>query len=246
MDWCRPLIAVLPRSLTMKFIYKIGLILTISTLSNTVSAAYFSTFIYEMMSEESFIAKSVLNDTKTSNMYQISSYKIDKPGKGGENHQKEQNRDLIYTPVKLKIESGMMDFFKILYIGPKDNKERYYRVVFLETPLTGLKANDVKNTSSFFPTVSMSTILIVRPRQQVFKYELDEKLGVITNTGNTFFRLIIQQGCNGTDDDSNQLYILPGESYKNVTINSKNKKYIVVNKKYVRLGEACFTRSKAH
>lgn len=209
-------------------------------MAQSASAAYFSTFIYEMMSDESFIAKSVRNDTKTSNMYEVRSFKIDRPGEQGENRVQEESRDLVYTPVKLKIESGAIDYFKILYIGPKDDQERYYRVVFKETPLTTLPVQEQKNSTSFFPTVSMSTILIVRPRQQVFKYEIDEKNGVIKNTGNTFFRVIIQQGCNGTDEDANHFYMLPGESFQNNSVKENNKKFIVANKKYVPLGKACF------
>ena len=206
----------------------------------SASAAYFSTFIYEMMSEEDFISKSVKNDTKTSNMYEIQSFKIDRPGGNGENKVQEASRDLIYTPTKLKIESGSSDFFKILYIGPKDDQERYYRVVFKETPLTTINIPTRKNATSFFSTVSMSTILVVRPRKQIFKYEIDESNGVIKNTGNTFFRVIIQEGCNGKDDEANHFYMLPGESFQNESVKQKNKKFIVVNQRYVPLGKACF------
>lgn len=60
------------------------------------------------------------------------------------------------------------------------------------------------------PSVSMSTILIVRPRKTRFQYEINEATGTIKNTGNTYFRVILQKGCNGDDESSTQFYMLPG------------------------------------
>lgn len=56
----------------------------------------------------------------------------------------------------------------------------------------------------------MSTILIVRPRKTRFQYEINEATGTIKNTGNTYFRVILQKGCNGDDESSTQFYMLPG------------------------------------
>ena len=58
--------------MTKKAMLMIGLLFT----AQSASAAYFSSFIYEMMSDESFIAKPVRNDTKTSNMYEVKSLKL--------------------------------------------------------------------------------------------------------------------------------------------------------------------------
>lgn len=60
------------------------------------------------------------------------------------------------------------------------------------------------------PSVSMSTILIVRPRKTRFQYEINEATGTIKNTGNTYFRVILQKGCNGDDESSTQFYMLRG------------------------------------
>ena len=45
--------------------------------------------------------------------------------------------------------------------------------------------------------VAMSTILVVRPRQQRLEWQIDERQGEIYNSGNTFFRVIVHQGCAG-------------------------------------------------
>lgn len=70
------------------------------------------------------------------------------------------------------------------------------------------------------PSVSMSTILIVRPRKTQFKYEINEETGTIKNTGNTFFRVVIQKGCNGDDESSTQFYMLPGKAGKILRLNT--------------------------
>lgn len=68
----------------MNLIKRIVLLVCLSVISHSALAIYFSSFIYEMMSDEDFIAKPIRNDTKNLSMYQISSFKIDKPGPGGE------------------------------------------------------------------------------------------------------------------------------------------------------------------
>lgn len=74
-------------------------------------------------------------------------------------------------------------------------------------------------------------------------HAIDERNGVIKNTGNTFFRVIIQKGCNGDDESSEQFYMLPGESYQSAAVRGENKKFIVALGKYIPLGEMCVNQS---
>lgn len=84
---------------------------------------------------------------------------------------------------------------------------------------------------------------MVRPRTLHFSYRLDEQNGTLQNNGNTFFRVIIQKGCNGDDESSTQFYMLPGETYKNKSLSAKNKKYLVAMEKYIKLGKRCFSNT---
>ena len=216
----------------------------LSFYTQNAHAIYFSSYIYEIPSNEDFISKAVKNDTKTMNMYQISSFKIDRPGNKGENVLYDKNRELIYAPVQLQIEANATDFFKIMYIGPKDNIERYYRINFLETSLIPVIVDRTQsNLTTFFPSVSVSTILVVRPRQQNLKYIVDEKSGVIQNTGNTFFRVVIQNGCDGNDQEAEQFYMLPGERYQDDRVKTLNRKFIVANKRYIPVGKLCHSKN---
>jgi P pilus assembly chaperone PapD len=192
-----------------------------------------------MGSDESFISKPVQNDTDRLNLYTVQSFKIDKPGVGGENTIYAKNRELIFTPLSLQINPKSTDFFKLIYIGPKDDQERYYRVVFSEVPMSAFEEGNKSQTTTFVPTVSMSTILVVRPRKQQLQYVIDEQQGIIKNTGNTFFRLIIHKSCELNDESSTQFYMLPGEEFRNDIVKQKNGKFIVANKSYTRIDQQC-------
>ncbi len=195
-----------------------------------------------MEPNEAFIAKQLHNNTKELNTYRASVYKIDKPGKGGENTIYQKDRELIFSPLVLNIPAGQSDYFKLLYIGPQDDQERYYRVDFLESKMAGIE-DQVGNSaqSVFVPSISFSTIFIVRPRKQNLKYDLNEQQGYLKNTGNTTFRLMVSQGCDGSDEDAIQFYMLPGQEYRNASLSGENKKFLVANKKYMPIGSTCTT-----
>ncbi len=218
---------------------KILLFLISSCLSIQVQAIYLSSYIYEMGSDESFISKSVKNDTTSNNIYQISAVKIDRPSVEGERVLQQQQRELIFTPLKLNMAAGKTDYFKLLYIGPKDDQERYYRVNILETPMEALNQSAQQQSSVFLASVSVSTIFIVRPRQQRLRYEFDPAQGILKNTGNTFFKVMIAQGCDGSDEDAKQFYLLAGERYQHPSLSAENKIMLVANQKFIPLGTYC-------
>ncbi|WOE32311.1 MULTISPECIES: molecular chaperone [unclassified Acinetobacter] len=215
----------------------IGLVTVFFSLSS--QAMYFSSYIYEMGSDENIMAKYLTNDTNSMNLYTIQSYEIEKPSNTNEVRINSKEKEILYTPLRKTIDKQSTDFFKLIYRGPQDNKERYYRVSFVETPLTSLNNNATTRSPSYLPSVALSTILIVRPRKQNFQYHLNEKQGLLKNTGNTFFRVIIHQGCNGTDEDATHFYILPGEEYRDQALIGDNKIFLVINKKYMQIGQKC-------
>jgi Mat/Ecp fimbriae periplasmic chaperone len=223
---------------------KIALIFALAAPAQWSHALSLSAYIFEMMSDEEHIARPIGNDTQTLNLYQISGYKIDRPGNHGEHKIIEKNREIIYSPLQLKVERKQQEYFKIFYIGPKDDQERYYRISFVETPLSAYNSPSHANASTFSPSIALSTILIVRPRIQKLKYDMNETTGVLSNTGNTFFRVIIKQGCDGRDEEAKQFYMLPGEQYTHPDLKGNHQKFIVANKKYIPIGSACHQKTK--
>lgn len=203
-------------------------------------AVYFDSLIYDMEPGESFISRPIVNDTPRTNLYTISSYKIDKPGRGGENRIIGGPKEVVYSPLKFTVQAEGKEYFKLFYRGPQDGVERYYRVVFKEAPVQMFPLKKQNKYTGVLPVVAMSTVLVVRPRNINLKFDADERTGTIRNTGNTFFRVIIQKGCNGDDVSSTQFYMLPGETYRDPIAVGNNKKYVVALGRYHPLGKGCF------
>lgn len=81
---------------------------------------------------------------------------------------------------------GESEYFKFYYHGPKDDRERYYRVSFREIPTRNYVMRNKSGTEvSMDPVVVMDTILVVRPREVRFKWAYDRAAGTVSNTGNT-------------------------------------------------------------
>ena len=100
------------------------------------SAVYFDSIIYDMDASKDFISRPIVNDTKNNNLYTISAYKISRPGNGDERPVSGQDKDLVWSPLKFTVQANGQEYFKLYYRGPKDAVERYYRVIFKETPVT--------------------------------------------------------------------------------------------------------------
>lgn len=203
-------------------------------------AIYIDSTIYDMPSDKNFISKRIYNDSSKQNLYSISAVKIDKPGPTGERRRSIVDGEVIFSPLSFSLTPESGKIFKIFYRGPKDDIERYYRIQYTEMPTTVFSDRKTGKESNAFPVIVLDTILVIRPRNIKFNYILDEDNGVIKNTGNTFFKLIIHKDCNSIDDKANMLYILPGETWKSKELNIYNKKFIVALHKFTPIGKGCF------
>ncbi len=143
------------------------------------SAVYFDSIIYDMDASKDFISRPLVNDTSSNNLYTISAYKIARPGNGNERPVPGQDKDLVWSPLQFIVQANGLEYFKLYYRGPGDDIERYYRVIFKETPVTVFPWRMEQKKLNIVPSVSMSTILIVRPRKTRFQYEINEATGTI-------------------------------------------------------------------
>lgn len=218
---------------------KRGLWLTIMLMVFPVHAVYLESTIYEMPADKSFISKRIYNDSDKQNVYSISAVKIDKPGPGGEKRSPIADGELLFTPLNFSLAPESGEFFKIFYRGPADETERYYRILFRELPVTLLTDREHGKKSEAIPAVAIDTILVVRPRKINFQYHLDEQRGILRNTGNTFFKIILHQGCHSTDDEAEMRYLLPGETFNSAQLRANNRKFIVALNRYHPVGKAC-------
>lgn len=223
-----------------------SLLILLASLPATASyAIYLDSTIFDMEEHQDFIARTMRNDTGHSNLYTISGWKIAKPGDGNEARVAGGEKELLWSPLKFIMQPDGQEVFKLYYRGPKDDVERYYRVVFTETPISVIPWRHEKGKTDVIPVVAMSSLLVVRPRNTQLKFTIDEGSGTLRNTGNTYFRVILQRGCNGNDESSIQFYMLPGDVWKGAEAKGDNKKYIVALGKYHSLGKGCFNSTSS-
>ena len=203
---------------------------------NCAYALYIDTDISSMEADKEFFSKSYINDTKTTNLYSFSVYKIDRPG-GHEVGEEIRNGEIIFTPLKKILLPKEQEFFKIFYRGKVDEQERYYKVIISETPFEAQNSVAQKKSPLFYPTISLETYFVVRPKQPNFKYESDPVEGVLKNTGNTYFRVILHDSCQVSEDETPDVfYLLPQQEYRDARLKKKSRKYIVIFDKYHSIG----------
>jgi P pilus assembly chaperone PapD len=206
-------------------------------------AIYLPSGVFTLESDRSFFSRQFVNDTQETNLYVIGAYRIAKPGVDEQPQPLEQG-ELLYTPLRKVLEPGGLEYFKIFYRGPQDDRERYYRVAIQEIPANAMEMQGKGKTPLVSPTVALDTILVIRPRKMRFTYHYDPQAGVLKNTGNTYFRVMIHQGCDGQDDTAKVFNLLPGESYRGADLRGQHRKFIIGFNKYLRLGTQCFEQGQ--
>ena len=189
---------------------------------------------FSLPAEADFASKRVVNNNKSARLYRIAVSAIDRPG-GSEVRSRPVDGELLFAPHQLVLQAGESEYFKFYYHGPRDNRERYYRVSFREIP--------TRNLTRRSPTggeVSMEdTILVVRPREVQFKWSFDKVAGTVSNTGNTWFKLLIKPGCDSTEEEGDAWYLRPGDVVRQPALRQPGNHYLVYNDKFIKISDTC-------
>ncbi|MEF3108541.1 fimbria/pilus periplasmic chaperone [Raoultella sp. WB_B2P2-3] len=194
---------------------------------------------FSLGAEESFAAKRVLNNNSSARLYQVSVVGIDRPG-GKEVRSRPADGELLFAPRQLTLQAGEGEYFKFYYHGPQDNRERYYRVSFREIPTRNrVERNTAGAAVSIDPVVVVETIMAVRPRQVAFKWAFDRQAGTVSNSGNTWFKLLIKPGCDATEEDGDAWYLRPGDVVRQAALRQPGDKYIIYNDKFIKISNDC-------
>ncbi|WP_227697879.1 MULTISPECIES: fimbria/pilus periplasmic chaperone [unclassified Raoultella] len=194
---------------------------------------------FSLGAEESFAAKRVLNNNQSARLYQVSVVGIDRPG-GKEVRSRPADGELLFAPRQLTLQAREGEYFKFYYHGPQDNRERYYRVSFREIPTRNrVERNTAGAAVSIDPVVVVETILAVRPRQVDFKWAFDRQAGTVSNSGNTWFKLLIKPGCGATEEDGDAWYLRPGDVVRQAALRQPGDKYIIYNDKFIKISSDC-------
>ena len=224
------------RRINTKEIFGFVLFGAIFSFFGQAHALYLSSDISALEPNKSFFSKAYINDTKKVNLYTFSAYQIDKPDIQ-EQGKPIEDGEIIFTPLKKILLPGEQEYFKIFYRGKEDNQERYYKIVISETSLDVENDLAQKQQSLFYPTVSLETYFVVRPKNTNFQYAMDDNIGVLRNTGNTYFRVLVHESCEVKDDEQPLvLNLLPQQEFRHNILKKKSRKYIVIFDKYHSIG----------
>ena len=192
---------------------------------------------FSLPAEADFASKRVVNNNKSARLYRIAVSAIDRPG-GSDVRSRPVDGELLFAPRQLVLQAGESEYFKFYYHGPRDNRERYYRVSFREIPTRNLtRRSPTGGEVSMEPVVVMDTILVVRPREVQFKWSFDKVAGTVSNTGNTWFKLLIKPGCDSTEEEGDAWYLRPGDVVRQPALRQPGNHYLVYNDKFIKISD---------
>lgn len=188
---------------------------------------------------EEFISKVIMNNTENTQFYRLEAYVIDNPKVIG-TESIIRDGQLLFSPKKFSLSSGEKKIIKFYYNGPKDNVERYYKVLFKELAPPSVRDNKItKLGATFYMTVSVEGFIVVRPRMLNFDYSYDKKNSILTNKGNSYFEVIQKNSCTQPDDKSMSRHLLPNESIKIIPPGEIKEIIIVYKNKFISLTDNC-------
>lgn len=139
-------------------------------------------------SNEETLAKEIENTVNTARLVNLSIEKIDSPLEGGKIISVNNPNEILSTPANLILPGNAKDVFKIIYQGPKDDNERYYRLNWKDDPIGESGITQSSKSASATTSATISTILVVAPRIEKFKYKYSNS--IVSNFGNSSFRVV--------------------------------------------------------
>nr|WP_042111208.1 hypothetical protein [Acinetobacter rudis] len=166
--------------------------------------------------KQSLIAKEIENPSETARFVGLKVQRLSSPMEGGEIIPMESAAEILSTPSGLVLPGTAKDIFKIIYQGPADDQERYYRLSWLDAPVGSSEDSTAPKTAQASAVAQINTILVVAPRKQKFDYTYKD--GQVTNTGNVSFRIVAAGACKDVTKDIDgkgcreRYYVMPNKS----------------------------------
>lgn len=191
--------------------------LTVGVLASTHCAAISVGDITSIIeANQTLLSKEIENTTDVARFVGLKIYRISSPMADGEVIPMESKSEILSTPSGLVLPGSAKDIFKIIYQGPADNQERYYRLSWIDAPVTGAGQDSASKGAQATTSAQINTILVVAPRKENFDYTYAN--GTLTNTGNTSFRVVAAGQCLDASKDKEgngcreRYYVMPGKS----------------------------------
>ncbi|MFL7885799.1 hypothetical protein AAD041_20770, partial [Proteus mirabilis] len=114
--------------------------------------------------DNDLLTKEIKNTVASARLVNLSVQKISSPMGDGVEIPLESNNEILSTPSNLILPSNASDIFKIIYDGPKDDKERYYRLNWTDDPVSENNITNSSKSAKATTSATISTILVVAPR----------------------------------------------------------------------------------
>lgn len=144
-------------------------------------------------SDRDTLAKEIENTVNTARLVNLTIEKIDSPLENGNIISVNDPNEILSTPANLILPGNAKDVFKIIYQGPKDDKERYYRLNWRDDPIGENGVTQSAKSASATTSATISTILVVAPRIEKFNYKYINSQ--VSNVGNSSFRVVASGPC---------------------------------------------------
>ncbi|ELW9553335.1 fimbria/pilus periplasmic chaperone [Klebsiella aerogenes] len=167
-----------------------------------------------MPSSQSMISKEISNTVDVARLVSLNVERISSPLEQGKVIPMESQNEIMVTPANLILPGKAKEVFRIFYAGPKDDRERYYRLIWQDNPV--VEEGNSKSTKTAMATTSatISTLMVVTPRKENLEYRYES--GVISNLGNSSFRVVASGPCilktTGVENKMcrERYYVMPG------------------------------------
>jgi len=191
-----------------------------------------------MISEESSLSKEIINTTDSARYVSVTVKQLSSPLPGGVELDVNPG-ELLSTPASLILPGEAKDVFRFFYKGPEDDKERYYRLQWIDEPISESATTKAGKAATATASAEIGTILVVAPRKERFDYSRQGDL--ITNTGNVSFRVIAYGACKDKAQDQGRgcrerYYVMPGTKIrlqKSDVLNSRTRIGIWHGKQFI-------------
>ena len=107
-------------------------------------------------------AKELKNEADSVRIISISAQRISSPMDEGVVINPEQTDELLLTPTRMVMPAGTSNIVKFYYHGKADDRERYYRITFIDEGVSEDLDNGTQKNGKGMTRAVVSTILVVQ------------------------------------------------------------------------------------
>lgn len=183
---------------------------------------YISSFLN---SDSHVLEKEIRNASNDEHHVNIKIERISSPLKEGKVIPMNKPGELLLTPENVILSANTNQIIYFTYKGKEDDKERYYRIIWLDREIPNTQQNDsIPRVKIKIPN-KIGTLLVVAPRQVKYSHKYND--GEIVNTGNATFKVLAYGPClksiSNTDCRENY-FLTPGRKieFSRVDMADKN------------------------